>query len=165
MRSERIHDSADSVRVLHLTDPHLFADRSGSLRGAVTYDTLRAVIEHYREGNFEADLIALTGDIIQDDSAGAYSHCRDLLSALDLPVFCVPGNHDVRYLMRETLPNPPFSYCGSLATGNWLIVGIDSCKEREAAGHVGDDELGDVERETTFDDMIRVALATAVAGR
>lgn len=129
------------MRVLHLTDPHLFADRSGSLRGAVTYDTLRAVIEHYREGNFEADLIALTGDIIQDDSAGAYSHCRDLLSALDLPVFCVPGNHDVRYLMRETLPNPPFSYCGSLATGNWLIVGVDSCSAGRAGGKIAEREL------------------------
>ena len=111
------------MRVLHLTDPHLFADRNGSLRGTVTYDTLQAVIEHYRQRDFEADLIALTGDIIQDDSAAAYAHCNELLSSLGLAVFCVPGNHDVRYLMREMLPNPPFSYCDSLTAGNWLIVG------------------------------------------
>ena len=41
LRSEKIRDSADPVRVLHLTDPHLFADRNGALRGAVTYDTLQ----------------------------------------------------------------------------------------------------------------------------
>ncbi len=129
------------MRVLHLTDPHLFADRNGSLRGAVTYDTLQSVIEHYRQGDFAADLVALTGDIIQDDSAEAYVHCRDLLSPLGLPVLCVPGNHDVRYLMRDMLPNPPFSYCDSVATGNWLIVGIDSCSAGRAGGKIAEREL------------------------
>jgi Icc protein len=129
------------VRVLHLTDPHLFADRNGSLRGAITYDTLLAVIEHYGRREFEADLIALTGDIIQDDSAGAYAHCHDLLASLAIPVLCVPGNHDVRYLMREKLPNPPFAYCGSVTTENWLIVGIDSCSAGRAGGKIAEREL------------------------
>jgi Icc protein len=129
------------VRVLHLTDPHLFADRQGSLRGAVTYETLQSVIEHYRQCDFEADLIALTGDIIQDDSAEAYVHCRDLVSALGLPVYCVPGNHDVRHLMRDMLSDPPFSYCDSLTAGNWLIVGIDSCSAGRAGGKIAEREL------------------------
>jgi Icc protein len=129
------------VRVLHLTDPHLFADRSGALRGAVTYDTLQSVIEHYGHGDFSADLVALTGDIIQDDSAEAYAHCHDLLSALDLPVLCVPGNHDVRHLMRDMLPEPPFSYCDSVAIGNWLIVGIDSCSAGRPGGKIAEREL------------------------
>ena len=129
------------MRVLHLTDPHLFADRKGALRGAVTYDTLQSVIVHCRQSTFDADLIALTGDIIQDDSAEAYVHCCDLLSAFDLPVFCVPGNHDVRHLMQDILPKPPFSYCDSLAIGNWLIVGIDSCSAGRAGGKIAEREL------------------------
>ena len=129
------------MRVLHLTDPHLFADRKGSLRGAVTYDTLQAVLAHYRASGFAADLVALTGDIVQDDSAGAYGHCRELLLSLGLPVYCVPGNHDVRHLMRDLLPQPPFTYCGALETGNWLIVGIDSCIEGSAGGMIAESEL------------------------
>lgn len=129
------------MRVLHLTDPHLFADRNGSLRGAVTYDTLQSVLAHYRDSRFEADFVALTGDIVQDDSAEAYGHCRDLVSALGLPVFCVPGNHDVPELMRCTLPDPPFSCCSSLETGNWLVVGIDSCVEGSAGGRIAEGEL------------------------
>jgi Icc protein len=129
------------VRVLHLTDPHLFDDRKGSLRGAVTYDTLHAVLGHYRASGFAADLVALTGDIVQDDSAGAYGHCRELLSSLGLPVYCVPGNHDVRHLMRDMLPQPPFTYCGSLESGNWLIVFIDSCIEGSAGGRIAESEL------------------------
>ena len=81
------------MRVLHLTDPHLFADRSGSLRGTVTYDTLQSVIEHYSQRDFEADLIALTGDIIQDDSAEAYVHCSKLLSP---PMRLMPSGSSVR---------------------------------------------------------------------
>ena len=129
------------MRVLHLTDPHLFADRRGALRGAVTFDTLRSVLAHYRQGDFAADLVALTGDIVQDDSAEAYGHCRDLVSALGLPVLCVPGNHDVRRLMRETLPSPPFSYCDSVEAGDWLIVGIDSCSAGRAGGKIAEREL------------------------
>ena len=129
------------MRVLHLTDPHLFADRDGSLRGAVTFDTLQSVLAHYRDSDFAADLVALTGDIVQDDSAEAYAHCSELVSSLGLPVLCVPGNHDVRHLMRERLPDPPFSYCASLETGNWLITGIDSCSAGRAGGKIAEREL------------------------
>jgi Icc protein len=129
------------VRVLHLTDPHLFADRHGALRGAVTYDTLQRVLAHYRESGFAADFIALTGDIVQDDSAEAYAHCCELLSSFDLPVLCVPGNHDVRHLMRDLLPDPPFSYCGAVEYGNWLIAGIDSCSAGRAGGRIAEREL------------------------
>ena len=63
---------AGPVKVLHLTDPHLFADRQGDLRGTVTYESLRTVLEHYRAGDWRADLALVTGDLIQDDSAEAY---------------------------------------------------------------------------------------------
>ena len=129
------------MRVLHLTDPHLFADRRGALRGAVTYDTLQLVIAHYLDSDFEADFIALTGDIVQDDSAEAYAQCHELVSSLGLPVLCVPGNHDVRSLMRDLLPDPPFSYCGSIESGNWLITGIDSCSAGRAGGRIAERAL------------------------
>ena len=129
------------MRVLHLTDPHLFADRNGSLRGAVTYDTLQAVLAHYRDSGFAADLVALTGDIVQDDSAGAYAHCRDLVATLGLPVFCVPGNHDVPQLMRDVLQDPPFTCCDSLEAGDWLLVGIDTRVEGHAGGRIAESEL------------------------
>ena len=141
MRFGRIQDSVESVRVLHITDPHLFADRNGDLRGTVTYTALQRVIAHYKTSGWRADIVALTGDLIQDDSAGAYVHCRELLSDLDMPIHCVPGNHDVRSLMREELPSPPFVYCGFAEIGNWLIVSIDSCSAGRAGGIVTDDEI------------------------
>ena len=142
MRFAAIRESSDPVRVLHLTDPHLFADREGTLRGAKTYDTLARVLAHYRTAGWQADLVALTGDLIQDDSDAAYGHCRELLGGLGLPVHCVPGNHDVRGTMREMLPAPPFIYCGSFELGNWLVAGIDSCAASGAGGIVTGEEIG-----------------------
>lgn len=119
----------------------MFAEANGSLRGTVTQQTLAAVFAHLREANWPADLIAMTGDLIQDDSRGAYENFCQHFGSLGLPVMCIPGNHDIRALMRGAVSAAPFSYCGTQRLGRWLIAGIDSCKEDSAGGFVGVDEL------------------------
>lgn len=130
-----------TLRVLHLTDPHLFASADGGFRGVVTRDTLAQVLKHFRASGFRADLVVATGDIVQDDSAAAYDRFRHALITLDLPVLCVPGNHDVDVLMRETCADPPFEYCTIAAHGNWLFAGIDSCVPGQPGGRVADSEF------------------------
>lgn len=107
----------------------------------MTYSSLCSVLDHYRESGWSADLAIVTGDLIQDDSAGAYEHFCALLATLGLPVHCVPGNHDVRALMRDALNAPPFHYCESLESRNWLITGIDSCVSGQAGGAVAESEF------------------------
>jgi Icc protein len=113
----------------------------------VTYASLCSVLDHYRDNDWRADLVVVTGDLVQDDSAGAYEHFCQLLSSLELPVYCVPGNHDVRALMRDALAEPPFHYCASARSGNWLIIGIDSCVTDHAGGHVEAAELARLDSE------------------
>ena len=156
MRPRHIDGSTDPLRVLHLTDPHLFADRAGHLRGTITYRSFERVIAHYRNGGRMADVVALTGDIVQDDSRDAYGHCRKLLAPLGLPVHCVPGNHDVRALMRNELGKPPFAYCDSEKYGNWLMVNLDSCVDGHAGGSVSEEEM------QRMDDLIAGSAATHV---
>jgi Icc protein len=107
----------------------------------VTHLSLSRVLQHIAEANWPADLVAMTGDLIQDDSRAAYDRFCKLMSTLDLPVYCVPGNHDVRDLMRDAVSREPFHYCASVHIGNWLITGIDSCLNGDAGGRVDDDEL------------------------
>ena len=133
--------SSGPVRVLHITDPHLFAVADGNLRGTVTHSTLAAVLNHYRNSGWNADIIAMTGDVIQDDTAEAYERFRQHMTPLGLPVYCVPGNHDIRPLMQQALTPPPFHYCASVEIGNWLLTGVDSCLEGDAAGHISDEEM------------------------
>ena len=146
--------------MLHLTDPHLFAAADGSLRGRVTYETLLNVLQHFKDSNWLADHVQVTGDLIQDDSPGAYRRFCNTMATVGLPVYCVPGNHDIRNIMREALQNEPFHYCGTLQSGNWLIAGVDSCMEGSAAGHIDDHELNRLGRliETTRAAHVMVSL-------
>ncbi len=105
------------------------------------------MLDHYRAGDFLADVAIVTGDLIHDDSSEAYEHFVGLLRALDMPVYCLPGNHDVRDMMRSALADPPFHYCESLQTGDWLIVSIDSCVTGHAGGRIGDQELDRLDSE------------------
>lgn len=141
---------------MHLTDPHLFADTAGDLRGTVTYASLRAALDHYRRNEWRADIVISTGDLVQDDSAGAYRHFCELLGALALPVYCVPGNHDVRAVMQEVLADHQFNYCASIEHGTWLIASIDSCVAGKAGGHIAATELDRLDAEISRSGMPHV---------
>lgn len=107
----------------------------------VTYSSLQKVLDHIAASSWPADLVALTGDLIQDESRQAYDHVAALMESLALPILTVPGNHDIRALMKESLDTPPFQYCGSKQHDDWLLFGLDSCAAGIAAGRVSDAEL------------------------
>jgi Icc protein len=86
-------------------------------------------------------MVAITGDLIQDGSRAAYHRFCELMAVLNLPVYCVPGNHDVREFMRDATSQAPFHYCESVLIKNWLIIGIDSCIHGNAGGRVEDIEM------------------------
>jgi len=126
---------------LHITDPHLFADAESDLRGTVTQQSLQRVLDHVQSSQWPADIVAMTGDLIQDDSFDAYRRFCKLFSTLALPVHCVPGNHDVRSLMQTALKQQMFHYCENVRLGDWLVVGVDSCLAGGAAGEIEKNEL------------------------
>ncbi len=143
----------DPLKILHVTDPHLFAEAGMALRGTVTGESFEAVLGDVEASGWQPDLVVMTGDVAQDDSRGAYERFRDLVAPLGLPVYCVPGNHDVPPLMEEVLCGEPFRYCGTGVHGRWLVAGVDSAVEGSPAGHVADAEL----------ERIREILATTTA--
>ena len=119
----------------------MFADDDGELRGITTAASLQQVLAHYVASDWHADRVFITGDLIQDESSGAYERFRDLMLPLNMRMHCVPGNHDVRDLMRRVCGIPPFSYCAYEVVQNWLMIGLDSCISGEAGGKITADEL------------------------
>jgi len=131
---------------LHITDPHLFADSDSSLRGTNTLQSLQQVLRHVCSSDWPADIVAATGDLIQDDSFEAYERFCDQFGKLKLPVHCVPGNHDIRSRMHKVLQRPGFHYCENARLQNWLIVGLDSCMTGSAAGQISNQEMARLRR-------------------
>jgi Icc protein len=119
----------------------LFAEAAGDLRGTVTQDSLQRVLDHYEAGDWRADRALITGDLIQDDSAEAYDRFRELLLPLNMRMHCVPGNHDIRDLMRPICTRPPFSYCAKEEIRDWLLLGLDSCIKGNAGGEIAPEEF------------------------
>lgn len=93
---------ADPLRILHLSDTHLFAGADGERRRHYdrvdTTQALRRVLE--RAGSLaRLDLVLVSGDLADDGNADSYRTLRDLLTPWaaerGATVGYVMGNHDL----------------------------------------------------------------------
>ncbi|MEZ5498527.1 MAG: metallophosphoesterase [Steroidobacteraceae bacterium] len=141
----------NNIPVIQFTDTHLHGDPDGSLRGVATLPALRAVLAHAAADIDAAELILVTGDIVQDDADG-YRHFRDLFADFGKPVLCIPGNHDDVAAMRSQLRAAPFQTDGHIDLGEWRIALLDSTKMASAGGAVDAARLDVLARQCTSTD-------------
>jgi len=123
------------LRLIQFTDPHLYADQAGTLRGVATLPALERTLAHAQARDWPVDAVLLTGDLVQDDPGG-YTHVRRTFAALATPVYCLPGNHDVPAAMLRELAQPPFVMGGVVDHEAWRIVLLDSCVPGSADGRL-----------------------------
>jgi len=124
---------AVTARLIQFTDPHLYGDAAGTLRGIATLPALERAIAHALRHHGGADALLLTGDLVQDD-AGGYAHIRRLFAGLGMPVHCIAGNHDLPDDLRAALGAAPFQIDGHFDIGSWRVVMLDSSVPGSAAG-------------------------------
>jgi 3',5'-cyclic-AMP phosphodiesterase len=120
------------MKVLQMTDTHLYGRADGQLRGVATYATVQSVLHNAMARAPDLAAMLVTGDLVQDDPDG-YLRFRSVFAGLTVPVLCIPGNHDEPAAMRRELADPPFQIGGSFTASGWRIVMLDSF----FAGHVG----------------------------
>ena len=137
-------DTDAALRFIQLSDPHLFADAGGELRGVATLESFERVLATARDRHLPPDAILLTGDIAQDESRGAYRRAIQTLTGTGVRVLCIPGNHDDPVIMREEFSSPQFSVCGAHLFGNWLIVMASSFLADSAAGRITESDLSEL---------------------
>ncbi|MCB1623090.1 MAG: 3',5'-cyclic-AMP phosphodiesterase [Pseudomonadales bacterium] len=124
-----------TVRLVQLTDPHLFGADAGTLRGVATLQSFARTVAAARAAISAADRVLLTGDLVQDDPDG-YRHFPQLLADLNKPIWCIPGNHDHVAAMRRTLAATPFIFDDYADLGAWRVIMLDSTLPNEARGHL-----------------------------
>jgi Icc protein len=133
------------MKILQITDPHLYGNASGKLRGVETDSSLRVVLDDAfaRVPDFAAVLV--TGDLVQDDPSG-YLRFRSIFGSLPKPVLCIPGNHDEPEAMRHELAHAPFQICGTYMAGGWQFVMLDSYEPGHVGGRLSAQELERLDR-------------------
>jgi 3',5'-cyclic-AMP phosphodiesterase len=133
-----------AVQLVQFTDPHLFGDEAGALRGIATYPALLSAIAHARAHIETCDAVLVTGDLVQDDPRG-YANFRRAFVPLGKPILCLPGNHDEPAVMRRELAHEPFVLGGQRDFGNWRVVLLDSTVAGSASGTLGERALRELD--------------------
>ena len=80
--------------LVQITDTHI-VERGTLLYGMA--DTARHLAETVSEINAmrpRPDAVLITGDLVEHPGPATYSHFRDLIEPLQMPVYVMPGNHD-----------------------------------------------------------------------
>lgn len=131
----------DYVRLIQLTDTHIFSDPAATFDGIDTAQSLQTVINHARKFNWPPDAILVTGDLVHDPVRAAYERLLAILNKTGQPVFCIPGNHDAPALMRKVLQQDNIMTAKAIQFSDWLVLMLDTFLPATHAGMLHQDEL------------------------
>jgi Icc protein len=150
----------ESLKILQITDTHLYADPDKNLAGLNTEQSLLQLLDIAKDSILPVDLILVTGDLIHDASAEGYKRLKGHLLELGAPVYCIPGNHDRNPTMEQNVCCEMISTSTVSKHGNWAIVMLDSTIPEEVGGHLSENQLTQLKTglETHSDCNILVSL-------
>lgn len=144
MSSKNPSDS--TIHLLQLTDLHLLADPTTDYKGCNTQASFDAVVQTVQQQHWPPDAILLTGDLVQDNALATYTRLAKQIQTWDLPVYGLPGNHDVPAYFQTLLANHNVRLNGQHLLGchtenAWHLIMLDSTQRDEVKGHMASDEL------------------------
>lgn len=153
-------------RIVHITDTHLVAPPnlvSGVLDTAQLFERQVGQIANALPRIGPIDALLVTGDISDDGSAESYALFREKLERLGLPLFVIPGNHDLREPMRAAFDDLDlFESSGPLnwvrEVGDLRLVGIDTLVEGSGGGLVDEATMEFLASALAFDGPILLAM-------
>ena len=137
------------VRVVQLSDCHLFESEEGKLLGLNTEFSLSKVLELITQEQPDVALVLATGDLSQDGTEESYRRFHQhMANAFSVPVYWLPGNHDILGRMNLHKEAKFMSPCVVDING-WHIVMLDSTIEGEVPGYMEQSQLDFLEKSLT----------------
>lgn len=133
-------DQHSPVRIVQITDTHLYSKGSGTLLEMNTKHSFEQVLELVRMHDGPPDLILGTGDIAQDASKPAYEYFKSGMETLNAPFMWLPGNHDNARLMQSLAEGTSAAHKHK-QLGTWLIVMLDTSVDGQVHGALSADQL------------------------
>jgi 3',5'-cyclic AMP phosphodiesterase CpdA len=135
--------------ILQISDTHIAPKGvlvSNSLDTSASLEKLVIRLNEKRSQFGVIDCVLVSGDISEDGSVESYNRFKKILAPLDLPVFVIPGNHDLRDPMRNAfMKDGIFPKMGNLnwhkKVGKVHLLGLDSLIEGKGSGVLTPDTL------------------------
>lgn len=127
------------IRVVQITDCHLFGDVEGRLLGMNTQQSLTRVLDLVKQDQ-PYELVLCTGDLVQDASVAGYQRFREMIGALGAPQYWIPGNHDIYANMEEATLHSSILH-QIIHIGDWQIIMLNSTIEGAVPGRLSEETL------------------------
>lgn len=132
------------LKLVQISDLHLFADPEAELKGIKTQAGVAAVLNDIRARHPDFDRLIISGDHTHDELPETYRRIRSMLGEWVSRTEMIPGNHDERPVIREVFPDRvrldgerlTFEFLG----GGWRVLGIDSHVPGKLSGEVGSEQ-------------------------
>lgn len=138
--------ACSSFVVAQLTDIHYFSEPDGQLFNVNTTETLQRVLTSVRECSLDPKFVLATGDLVHDEGEQAYRRLDNDLSGLGLPIYGLPGNHDVATALNsQAWSSMQFPF--RVAQGAWQFFMMNTQVKDEVGGFLDRDQLAALEQD------------------
>jgi len=129
----------NELKLIQITDLHLFNSMHGELRGVNTFQNLTSILKSIPTRKEKIDIIIISGDISEDRSAGSYQLLKDELDKLEIFSLWLPGNHDDFRNMPSAIRDE--HVYNSATIGEWKFIFLDTTIPGVDHGNLDKDEL------------------------
>jgi len=155
-------EAAVPPKLLHITDLHLYADPTSTIKGICSYDSFRSVLAHAKQYLPNPEAVILGGDLAQDESVSTYRQLAAMLGVYQAPFMVTPGNHANLQVLQGTLipALENISSCSdSLIMAEWQLIALNSHESGSVGGWLTDDALVRLELLLTASESRHVLVA------
>lgn len=127
--------------IIQITDMHLFENADETLLGVNTWNSFDAVVDSIQRNYPNPDLIVLTGDLAQDETARAYQKLIRRLHVFNCPKYGIPGNHDDEKYLISTFRDFHLQDNRNFRVGDWHFIMLNTQKKHAVEGYLTDEQL------------------------
>lgn len=120
------------IRIVQMSDMHLFADPKHTLLGLNTEQSFLSILNLIQHEQPAIDLLLTTGDIAQQPDLGTYQRFLQRANCIEAPHFCTQGNHDLDQVFKSEIMTNQLP-C-EIVINNWCCILLDSSEDYEIAG-------------------------------
>jgi Icc protein len=132
------------LKIIQISDPHLYAAPDQLLYGVNTSEALNDVIKAIKGRISDVDFVVVTGDLVHDETSEGYQRLLHKLEAFKSPCYVIPGNHDDPELMRACFSGGNIRWLNKICVKGWQFLFLNSHVKGEIGGILKDDDYAEL---------------------